>query len=548
MAGQPRTPAEIAAQLAQAPENNEKVQLYIDASRELVKTDQALIYAQQALKLSQELRFKKGVVNAYTNLGTIYMNRDQYREALDPLDKAARLKKEIINSDPTNLALSIARDYQRLGICYEKLRNNEAAKDSYDRQALYASQARDYDNYAQAKNSLGEVLLKIGSYREAYQAFAQALKYAQRAKSKTLILTIEKNHAQTQTLLQNTEAVQEEIRDYQSQLMDITDSLDRLGESQQVLIEAKTLLELERDKKEAEILLQEAQLRTIEQEVEKRKVEQEALEANLRAKEQEQINFYIATGGGALVALLIIVGLVARARARRRANEALAAEKKKTDDLLLNILPDEIAEELKQHQRVKPVRHDHVSILFTDFKGFTTIASQMEPEALLAKLDEAFEAFDQITSKYGLEKIKTIGDAYMAVAGLPKPDKHHALHAVTAAMEMQEFMDQWIGRLRRKNEPIWELRIGINSGPVVAGVIGNKKFAYDIWGDAVNLASRIESACEPGKVNISASTYELIKYHCDCEPPRTAPLKNKGIVEMYHVREVLRRPQPLEVG
>ena len=185
-----------------------------------------------------------------------------------------------------------------------------------------------------------------------------------------------------------------------------------------------------------------------------------------------------------------------------------------------------------------------MSILFSDFKDFTAISSTLSPEALITKLEEAFLAFDAIMDEFGLEKIKTIGDAYMAVSGLPNPDPNHAIHAVAAAMKMQEFMDVWLGKQKRRGESVWQLRIGINSGPVVAGVIGQKKFAYDIWGDSVNLASRMETHGEAGKVNISASTHKLVAGYCDMEPLRAVEIKNKGRVDTYFVKDIIKPVPP----
>ena len=544
LVSQPKSLEQIEQELTSAPETVIKVDLLIEASRLAgsSRPDRALTYAQEALALSRKIRSREGVVNSQSNLGLVLMNLDRYQEAVPPLKTAADLKKELLSDKPALYSLSIARDYQRLGICYEKLRDNETALDYYQRQATYASKARSYEVYAQAKNSAGEVQLKLGDYQEAYQSFTQALKYAQRSGSKSLVLSVEKNLAQTQTLTRNSEAAQQELQSFQFQLEEITDSLDRVEESRQTLISEKELLELERDKKEAEIRAREAQLMAIDQELAAQKAREEALQSELAATEARQLTYLIGAGGAALILFLIILFLVSRARARKKANLALAVEKRKSDDLLLNILPEKVAEELKTSGKVQSVRYEDASILFTDFQGFTTVAADMAPEELIAMLEELFAAFDRITEKYGLEKIKTIGDAYMAVAGLPHPDHNHAIHAVAAAMEMQEYMDQWIGRQHRRNQPIWQLRIGINSGPVVAGVIGKKKFAYDIWGDAVNVASRIESACEAGKVNISAATYERVRYFCDCEPKRTAPLKNKGLMDMYHVREILKIP------
>jgi class 3 adenylate cyclase len=220
-------------------------------------------------------------------------------------------------------------------------------------------------------------------------------------------------------------------------------------------------------------------------------------------------------------------------------NREIELEKSKSDDLLLNILPHDIANQLKKEGRVTPVCFECASILFTDFKNFTTIANNMSPEDLLQELDYFFSFFDKISEKYSLEKLKTIGDAYMCASGLPEPRADHAVAIVNAAWELQNFMLADKDKRRKESKPIWELRIGINSGPLVAGVIGKKKFSYDIWGDAVNIAARLEANSEPGKINISEDTYLLIKDHFYCEPRGKIFAKNKGEIEMFFVTKKL---------
>ena len=219
-------------------------------------------------------------------------------------------------------------------------------------------------------------------------------------------------------------------------------------------------------------------------------------------------------------------------------SKEIEGQKKEIEGLLLNILPKEISEELKGTGKATARRHDDVSVLFTDMKGFTKAAEKMSPEELVHELDECFIKFDEITARYGIEKIKTIGDSYMCASGVPSKDPHHAVKSVLAAMEVRELMDQW----RREREALgkipWILRIGIHTGPVVAGVVGRRKFAYDIWGDTVNTASRMESSGVPGEVNISGTTWSLINDYFDCEHRGQVEAKNKGRIDMYFVRRI----------
>jgi class 3 adenylate cyclase len=211
----------------------------------------------------------------------------------------------------------------------------------------------------------------------------------------------------------------------------------------------------------------------------------------------------------------------------------LASEKKKSDDLLYNILPYETAQELKQFGKTEARQFESASVLFTDFVGFTSISEKLSPTELVTEIGECFQAFDHIAEKYGIEKIKTIGDSYMAAGGIPVPNTTHAENTVAAAMEILAFMRQ-----RNKNTKLakFELRLGINSGSLVAGVVGYKKIQYDIWGDTVNTASRMEQHSQPGRINISESTYELIKHKYPCEYRGEIEAKGKGKVKMYFVK------------
>jgi class 3 adenylate cyclase len=213
----------------------------------------------------------------------------------------------------------------------------------------------------------------------------------------------------------------------------------------------------------------------------------------------------------------------------------LEEAKKKSDSLLLNILPDEIAEELKRFGRSYARKHLEVSVLFADIKGFTMIAEKLSPEKLVNQLDEAFCAFDNIVEKYNMEKIKTIGDAYMCASGLPQYDAENAVKAVKTALDMQEFIKGFALSCKIQNLPTFEIRIGIHTGPVIAGVVGIRKFAYDIWGDTVNLASQMEELGEAGKINISGDTHALVKDHFNCTHRGKIPAKSRGEIDMYFV-------------
>lgn len=270
---------------------------------------------------------------------------------------------------------------------------------------------------------------------------------------------------------------------------------------------------------------------------------QREIERKEAALERASIQRRALMGGG--IALLLLAGLLFnRNRIKNKANQALEvknkiieSERQRSEELLLNILPESTAKELKAHGKTKARSYEAVTVLFTDFKSFTQATETMSAEILVNLLDHCYRAFDEIIHKHGIEKIKTIGDAYMCAGGLPEPNTTHALNVINAALEMQHFMRQLNKERAAQGQSVLPMRVGIHTGPVVAGVVGSKKFAYDIWGDAVNLAARMESSGEINRVNISEATYALVKDHFVCQHRGKIAAKNKGDVDMYFVEK-----------
>jgi class 3 adenylate cyclase len=219
----------------------------------------------------------------------------------------------------------------------------------------------------------------------------------------------------------------------------------------------------------------------------------------------------------------------------KRALVEAESERNRANDLLQNILPAPLADELQRNGFVAPTRHEEVAVLFADFSGFTSVASTLSPEELVDELTECFCHFDWAIGKHGCEKLKTIGDGYLAVCGLPESQPDSALHLLQAAVEMRDFMIQRHAERQAAGKPTWQVRIGLHLGPIVAGIVGVRRIAYDIWGDTVNTASRIESNGEPGRINVSKLFYDKVADHVVAERREKIACKGKGEMEMYFI-------------
>ncbi len=219
--------------------------------------------------------------------------------------------------------------------------------------------------------------------------------------------------------------------------------------------------------------------------------------------------------------------------------EDLIIEKEKTEALLANLLPKNTADEIMTKGKATKIKYNFVTVLFSDIQGFTKIAEEMNPEVLIDELDKFFFYFDTVVEKYGIEKIKTIGDAYMCAGGIPEKNRTNPVEVILAALEMKVYMNRLKETSELEGMKYWDIRIGIHTGTVVAGVVGQKKLSYDIWGDTVNTASRMESSGEAGRINISGTTYEFVKDFFVCEYRGKMPVKYKGELEMYFVEGIV---------
>ncbi len=405
------------------------------------------------------------------------------------------------------------------------------------------------------------------NYRRAYEIIQEAFEYfSQRGKS---ISDLEQQYEiQKAELAKEKNLLIKEIDKLQSEKDRLNSQKSELEQEQEKLVKEKQIVEEGLTAKEEELASVaeekdkvEERARKVEKQVSKLTKEQAIQEAALmkasaELEQEKRVKAELeleAANRRNLIIILILLSLFIggvslllylRYRAKKKASDILSeknkiiqSERERSEELLLNILPAQIATELKEKGEVEAQRFENVSVLFTDFKDFSKISEKLSPEKLVSELHECFRAFDNIISRFKtIEKIKTIGDSYMCASGLTK-HKTLPVELVQAALEMQEFMEDYKNNKRRTGEPYFEARVGIHTGPVVAGVVGHRKYAYDIWGSTVNVAARMESKCEAGKVNISQSTYDQVKYSFSCSPRGRIEAKSIGLVEMYYVNK-----------
>lgn len=326
---------------------------------------------------------------------------------------------------------------------------------------------------------------------------------------------------------------------------ELASTMFRIDSAKRLLAETEAMLasaEMINKRITEEKQKQEDSVKILKKEQELQEVQKAAIQKDLDAQKARN-NLYIIIAAISLTLLSIIVVLFASRQKTLRdlaeKNRIIEEEKRKSDELLLNILPEEVMHELKAHGKTQARNYSKASVLFADIKNFTLISEKLTPDELIEGLDSYFERFDKVIEKYNIEKIKTIGDAYVCAGGVPTKSEDNAFSVVQAALDFRREIDK-LREIRTAEGKIpFEFRIGIHTGQLVAGVIGLKKFAYDIWGDTVNMAARMQEAGEPGKINISGDTYEIVKKKFACVHRGKHAAKNKGEVDMYFVESAL---------
>ena len=461
--------------------------------------DRALDYLLKAYPIAEKAGDKPALSMVLGNIGEIYFKKAQFDEALKYYSKCLEA------SSPETAAFA----YNGMGKVYVKQGEIDKAY-SFHSKAYELSRKLNELHLIPSLQGLAEVSVAKKNYGSALRYIKEAEAVALSQKSNPALKDLYEDLAKTYALMGDYSRAFE----YQQNLGKIKDTL--FNETVQKKLNSLQF-EFDLEKKEGEISL-----------LTKDKALQEG-----EIKQQRFVKNAFAIG---LVLIFIILFILYRDnRVKVRINKILDSQKVQIEHLLLNILPVEVAQELQATGNSTPKSYENVSVLFTDFKGFTTIADSLSPEELVLELNKCFIAFDTIIEKYGLEKIKTIGDSYMCAGGLPTPGGNHHYNIVKAAMEIQSYIFDNNEKRKSLGLPLWEIRIGINNGPVVAGVVGSKKYAYDIWGGTVNIASRMESSGVPGQVNISAAAYEKIKDKFVCIYRGKIHAKNVGEIDMYLV-------------
>jgi class 3 adenylate cyclase/tetratricopeptide (TPR) repeat protein len=476
--------------------------------------DKALNYLLQGLPLCEEIGDNEALGIFAENIGEIYFYKGDATQAVSYFEKSIKASPNAPNS---------AFAYNGLGKVYLKKGELQKALGYHNTALELSTRLNSKANIIQSLDGIANVYLKQDDYPNALNYFHQARTVAEEVKAspdlKEIYLELSDVYSR--------KADFKNAFKYKTLYADIKDTLYNIETAKKL----NTLqFDFDMEKKQGEINL----------------LTKDKALTDLKLKRQQLAKnaFMIGLGLVMLIALLIFRSY----RVKVKTHKILDRQKNEIETLLLNILPREVAHELQTSGHATPRHYESVSVMFTDFKGFTIIADNMSPDELVAELDACFIAFDAIIENNKLEKIKTIGDSYMCAGGIPTTDEMHAFRIIKAGLEIQEYVTGYNARRKNKGLAPWDVRIGIHVGPVVAGVVGKKKYAYDIWGSTVNIASRMESNGEPGQVNISSHTYELIKDKFDCTYRGKIFAKNIGDIDMYFVSGEKNNGQEISVS
>jgi len=510
----------------------------------LKKLDSANIYFTKAYQYAESIGNKEKMADVQNLISHMHVAKGDYEKAETAIGLATQLWPDNLYNisyyaqikvfNMTKDSLLIREDKERQLELKNIISNLHKNIDRANTQNWYSDPYLLISDYTTLSNAY-ELL---GNYKNAHEFFQKAMREKEKGFGSEKMKEL--SNLQSETEISNERIrikLEEETKRIQLQKEIELKALRFEYEKKQAIAkteEERKRLTLEEDLKRKEIQIkfdqeQKAVVLRYNQEKNIARINQEKKDAIAKAdleSSKTEKNMW-AVGAGLSLLLLGFAGF--SYNQKRKDNRKIAEEKQKSDDLLLNILPYEVAEELKEKGKTSAKHYDEVSVLFTDFVNFTSNSERIGVQEILNELNICFTEFDRIMEKYGLEKIKTIGDAYLAVSGLPVSNDQHAKNAVSASLEILAYIQQ-----RKIDNPnALDIRIGIHSGPVIAGIVGVKKFAYDIWGDTVNTAARMEQNSSLGKLNVSEATYKLIKDDFTFEYRGKIETKGKGAMEMY---------------
>lgn len=453
-------------------------------------SNNAILYYNKAIEILRTTPDSITLATAFSNAGDEYFNKKAYDSALYYFDESGRIFQQ------TNYRIGTAYNLGNKGMVYAELGRNDLAETNINEAIAILQELQDFYPIAVYLTYMSDIYL-------SKKDNTTALKYAQRS------LELAKGYG-----------LKEQISNANLLLSKLYEQFGNASESLKYYKDYVTYRDSVRN---IEAVQQLANQRTDFE------VAQKQIEVDLQTRNR-QIIVVAATIALFLISLLAF-GLYRRYLFIRTTNKIIEEERERSERLLLNILPEQTARELKERGVVQAKKFESVTVLFTDFKDFTRSAEFIEPELLVKSIDYYFKAFDQITLRHGLEKIKTIGDAYMCACGLPDNNNNHCRNTILAAREMINVVNQ---KLQAKDDLVhFEVRIGVHTGPVVAGIVGDTKWQYDIWGDTVNIASRMETNSVPGRINLSETTYQQIKDEFPCEYRGIIEVKHRSPLKMY---------------
>jgi class 3 adenylate cyclase/tetratricopeptide (TPR) repeat protein len=437
---------------------------------------------------------------------------DEYNLKLSKPDSALLFFKESGNIyRALDYKLGIAYSLGNVGLAYALKGENDIAEQNIEQAIPMLEELGDYHPICVYLTYMSDIYAEQGQWETAFSYAHRSLSLAMQHNLKEQISDA---YLKLSELYEKRGNTAEALKYYQNHITyrDSVSNLEKVRE----MANLQTEFEVNQKQTEVDLLQKESEIQLL--------------------KDKRQKIIIYATILALVLIFVLLFFLYRRYSFIKETNTIIEEEKNRSDSLLLNILPKETAQELKETGQVEAKKFESITVLFTDFKDFTRSSVDLTPESLVRSLDYYFSRFDEVMEKYGLEKIKTMGDSYMCTGGLHLNTEDHAIKMVHAAFEIVKITEE-VKMKNQANIMPYEIRIGINTGPVVAGVVGTQKFAYDIWGDTVNVAARMETNSETGRINVSENTYELIKDEFECEYRGKMKVKNKGMMKMYYVNK-----------